>query len=217
MDTFFATTKGGRSTCGHTCCQLFVTDKGFLYVMPMRRKSEVLQAIKQFAKEIGAPTSIIADMSGEQMSHDIRKFCNDIGTTLWALEEPHGPIKLNCILDSSRRQSERTCVNQTPRCPYGTTVLKDERGLTTSRQRTTLNYVEQCLILQPWLRRVTYHPFANFDGTNGDTIVNRRLLFPTIMKYLEESWALPKVKAMRWPNGFSRPTGRLCPDNHYNH
>ena len=32
-------------------------------------------------------TSIIADMSGEQMSHDIQKFCNDIGTTLQALEE----------------------------------------------------------------------------------------------------------------------------------
>ena len=86
MDTFFATKKGGRSSRGPTCCQLFVTDKGFLYVMPMRKKSEVLQAIKQFAKEIGAPTSIIADMSGEQMSHDIRKFCNDKGTTLWALE-----------------------------------------------------------------------------------------------------------------------------------
>ena len=53
----------------------------------MRRKSEVLQVIKQFAKEIGAPPSIIADMSGEQMSRDIRKFCNDIGTTLRALEE----------------------------------------------------------------------------------------------------------------------------------
>ena len=53
MDTFFATKKGGRSSRGHTCCQLFVTDKGFLYVVPMRRKSEVLQAIKQFAKEIG--------------------------------------------------------------------------------------------------------------------------------------------------------------------
>ena len=71
MDTFFATKKGGRSSRGHTCCQLFVTDKGFLYVVPMRRKSEVLQAIKQFTKEIGAPTSIIADMSGEQMSHDV--------------------------------------------------------------------------------------------------------------------------------------------------
>ena len=87
MDTFFATKKGGRSSRGHTCCQLFVTDKGFLYVVPMRRKSEVLQALKQFAKEIGAPTSIIADMSGEQMSHDVRKFCNNIGTTLRALEE----------------------------------------------------------------------------------------------------------------------------------
>ena len=87
MDTFFATKKGGRSSRGHTCCQLFVTDKGFLYVVPMRRKSEVLQALKQFAKEIDAPTSIIADMSGEQMSHDVRKFCNNIGTTLRALEE----------------------------------------------------------------------------------------------------------------------------------
>ena len=87
MDTFFATKKGGCSSCGHTCCQLFVTDKGFLYVVPMRRKSEVLQAIKQFAKEIGAPTSIIADMAGKQMSHDVQKFCNDIGTTLRALEE----------------------------------------------------------------------------------------------------------------------------------
>ena len=46
MDTFFATKKSGRSSHGHTCCQLFVTDKGFLYVVPMRRKSEVLQAIK---------------------------------------------------------------------------------------------------------------------------------------------------------------------------
>ena len=26
-------------------------------------------------------------MSGEQMSHDVQKFCNDIGTTLRALEE----------------------------------------------------------------------------------------------------------------------------------
>ena len=87
MDTFFATKKGGRSSQGRTCCQLFVMDKGFIYVVPMRRKSEVLQAIKQFAKKIGAPTSIIADMAGEQMSQEVRKFCNDIGTTLQALEE----------------------------------------------------------------------------------------------------------------------------------
>ena len=32
-----------------------MTDKGFLYVVPMKQKSEVLQAAKQFSKEIGAP------------------------------------------------------------------------------------------------------------------------------------------------------------------
>ena len=87
MDTFFATKKGGLSSRGHTCCQLFVTDKGFIYVVPMKRKSEVLLAIKQFAKEIGAPDSFVADMSGEQMSSEVKKFCNDINTTLRALEE----------------------------------------------------------------------------------------------------------------------------------
>jgi len=87
MDTFFATKKKGKSSRGHTCCQLFVTDKGFVYVVPMKRKGEVLQALKQFAKEIGAPDAIVADMSGEQMSDDVKKFCSEIGTTLRALEE----------------------------------------------------------------------------------------------------------------------------------
>ena len=48
MDTFFV--NGKPSTRGYTCCQIFVTKKGFLYVVPMKSKSEVLQAVKQFAK-----------------------------------------------------------------------------------------------------------------------------------------------------------------------
>jgi hypothetical protein len=52
MDTFFATKKGGKSSKDHTCCQLFVTDKGFVYVVPTKRKGEALLAMKQFAKEI---------------------------------------------------------------------------------------------------------------------------------------------------------------------
>ena len=58
-----------------------------LSTVPMKKKSEVLLAIKQFAKEIGAPYSFVADMSGEQMSSEVKKFCNDIGTTLRAHEE----------------------------------------------------------------------------------------------------------------------------------
>ena len=40
----------------------------------MKKKSEGLLAIKQFAKEIGAPDSFVADMSGEQMSSEVKKF-----------------------------------------------------------------------------------------------------------------------------------------------
>jgi hypothetical protein len=46
MDTFFATKKGGKSSRGHSCCQLVVTDKGSAYVVPMKRKGEVLLAMK---------------------------------------------------------------------------------------------------------------------------------------------------------------------------
>ena len=87
MDTFFTTKKGGTSYRGNTCCQLFVTDKGFIYVVPMKCKSEVLLAIKQFAKEVGAPDAIVSGMAREQVSQDVRNLCNTIGTTLQALEE----------------------------------------------------------------------------------------------------------------------------------
>mgnify|MGYP000532748194 CR=1 FL=1 len=36
MDTFFATKKAGKLSRSNTCCQLFVTDKGYVYVVPMR-------------------------------------------------------------------------------------------------------------------------------------------------------------------------------------
>jgi hypothetical protein len=57
--TFVATKEAGKlSRRSNTCCQLFVRDKGYVYVIPMKSKIEVLQAVKhQFAKEIGAPAS----------------------------------------------------------------------------------------------------------------------------------------------------------------
>ena len=76
MNTFFAANKADKFSCNKTCCWLFVTDKGFVYVVPMKSKSEVLKSDKQFAKEIGAPESIIYYMSGEQTSKSLKKFCN---------------------------------------------------------------------------------------------------------------------------------------------
>ena len=53
----------------------------------MKRKSEVLAAIKLFAKEVGAPDSIVSDMAKAQVSQNVRTFCNTICTMLRALEE----------------------------------------------------------------------------------------------------------------------------------
>jgi hypothetical protein len=53
----------------------------------MKSKSEVLQAVKQFAKEVGAPDAIICDAASEQKSADLKKFLGEIGTTLRVLEE----------------------------------------------------------------------------------------------------------------------------------
>eukprot|EP00957_Ditylum_brightwellii_P027921 2109019-Ditylum_brightwellii.AAC.1 len=53
----------------------------------MKSKSEVEQAVKQFAKEIGAPDAIVCDASGEQMKKPLKRFLSEIGTTLQILEE----------------------------------------------------------------------------------------------------------------------------------
>ena len=63
MDAFFGTKKAVNSSRGHTCCQIFVTDNGFFCVFHMKSKSEVLQSVKHFSKEIGAPEAIISDAS----------------------------------------------------------------------------------------------------------------------------------------------------------
>ena len=44
-------------------------------------------AVKQFAKEIGAPDALICDAAGEQTSQELRRFCSEMGTTLRVLEE----------------------------------------------------------------------------------------------------------------------------------
>ena len=43
--------------------------------------------VKEFSKHIGVPYAFICDMSGEQMLGELHHFCNDIGTTIRALEE----------------------------------------------------------------------------------------------------------------------------------
>ena len=53
----------------------------------MKSKSEVLQEVKQFSKEIGVPNATISDATGEKTSKVLRKYWSDLGTNLQYLEE----------------------------------------------------------------------------------------------------------------------------------
>ena len=66
-DSFFSTKEAKKSSGGNTYCQIFVSDKGFTHVVPMKSKGLVPQAMKQSAKEIGAPEAYFLDSSSEMI------------------------------------------------------------------------------------------------------------------------------------------------------
>ena len=81
--------KSAKSTRGNLYLQVFVSDKGFVEVYPMELKSDFKDALHLFCKEIDVPIDLVVDPSGEQTSKHVRKFCNQVGTTLRILEEVH--------------------------------------------------------------------------------------------------------------------------------
>ena len=84
-DTMFATPKS-KSKRGNTCCQVFVSDKGFVAVYPMKSQEEFPTALHWFCKQIGVPQSLIVDGHRAQTSTKVRRFCDQVGTTLRILE-----------------------------------------------------------------------------------------------------------------------------------
>ena len=76
-----------KSTCGHTYVQLFISDNGFVYVVPMMLKKLFPQALKEFAKKIGVPTASVVDPSSEQTSNGVVQFARGCSMTLRIFEE----------------------------------------------------------------------------------------------------------------------------------
>ena len=76
-DTFEAKKKH-ISTRGYRYCQLFVSDKGFVYVVFMRTKGEFINALELFAKEVGVPTQgLVSDPSGQGSSEICKRMPNE--------------------------------------------------------------------------------------------------------------------------------------------
>jgi hypothetical protein len=66
----------------------------------MKKQQEIPLAVKQFAKDVGAPEVLVCDPHPAQIKQEVRKFCTQIGMTLKVLEaEPSGPTVPSCILN----------------------------------------------------------------------------------------------------------------------
>jgi predicted nuclease of restriction endonuclease-like RecB superfamily len=107
----------------------------------MKSKADVLQAVKQFAKEIGAPDALICDAAKAQTSKDMRKYCNEIGTTLRALEEGtpwanKAELYIGLLKEAVRKDMKSS---NSPFLPSGTTALNGERELIISLLATFFN------------------------------------------------------------------------------
>jgi hypothetical protein len=84
-DTLFVT-GAAKSSCGNICAQLFVSDKGYVAIYPMQHQQDYFLALKQFAKDVGAPDVLVCDPHPTQKQRKVKEFCTQIGTTLKVLE-----------------------------------------------------------------------------------------------------------------------------------
>ena len=67
--------------------QIFVSDKGFVKVYPMKLQRDYPAALRQFAKDVGAPEILVCDPHPSKKSFEVKDFFNKIGTTLKLLEQ----------------------------------------------------------------------------------------------------------------------------------
>ena len=84
-DTLFVTKKAKNSR-GYSCVQIFVPDKGYVYVSAMNSVSDFPKSIKSFTKEFDVPEAIISDSHKFHKSKEVRQFCQKIGKTLQKFE-----------------------------------------------------------------------------------------------------------------------------------
>jgi hypothetical protein len=85
-DTMFVTPKA-KSLRGFSCCQVFVSDKGFVAVYPMKSQEEFQNALHWFCKQVGVPVDLVLDAHRAQTSNATKRFCDQVGTTLRILEK----------------------------------------------------------------------------------------------------------------------------------
>ena len=68
MNPFFAEMKELKYSMVRKYWKLFVTENGYIYVVPMKSKEELMRAIKKFSKEVDTADALLTDAPPENKS-----------------------------------------------------------------------------------------------------------------------------------------------------
>ena len=183
-----------KSSWVHTCCLLFVTNKDFYIFLPMKCKGRggggVIQSVKPFSKEIGAPDAIICDASGDQKSNNLRKLWRYTGTTLWVLEEGTPWVNKTelyiCLIKEAfiKYMKETNCSND-----FGDYCVDRRARINSMMEKIYCSSVDPTRILK-WLEmKVTFPIYVGKSGMIAVilTISNKHFLWirGSLVKHLD--------------------------------
>ena len=79
----------------------------------MKKQSAYFLALKQFAKDVGAPVVLVCDPHSAQTKHEVREFCTQIGTTLKVLEAEtqwanHAELYIGLVKEAVHKDMQMT-------------------------------------------------------------------------------------------------------------
>ena len=83
-DTIFSLKS--KSTRVNTSFQVFVSDKVLVAVYPMQLHEQFRTAFHWFCKQVGVPDSFVVDGHCSQTSNEVKRFCDQVVTTLKVLD-----------------------------------------------------------------------------------------------------------------------------------
>ena len=111
-DTLYVTAKA-KSTRQNIGAQLYVSDKGYVAVYPVRETKQFLDTLRLFAKEVGAPKILVLDPHPTQKKKEVQNFCHKIGTTLRVLENEtqwanRAELYIGLIKEAMRKDKRET-------------------------------------------------------------------------------------------------------------
>ena len=87
MDKFFTAKRLCPSTRGFTCCQIFVTEFGHVFAVPLQSKAGewINYALKKYFKDVGVPPMIICDAARDEVQGGSLLLCNEAGCQIYEL------------------------------------------------------------------------------------------------------------------------------------